>query len=594
MGASPSNPDVVYFLGYCPGYGNNDHLLWRYTYLSGTGQGAGGLWEDLSHHLPQGEYYNWEFNAQRGYNLAVAVKPDDEDVVFIGAINLWRTTDGFQSEANFSKFGGYFDGRHLPNHHVDQHYLFFSPSDPNRLYNSNDGGVFVTPDCLSEPDSWIPLNNGYFTTQFYTIALDHAANGDNLIVGGMQDNNTFLVDAANPYAEWYEILGGDGSYCAIADYKSFICASWQRGNVMRLDNVNNNIGEYWAYLTPEGADGFLFINPFLLDPHDNRIMYLAAGEYVWRNSDITQIPRYLEEPTTVNWTQLLNSVVPESKVTALDISTSPPNILYYGTQDGQVYRIDNADTGDPIPVDVWRSKGFPEGAYVSCITVDPTDADHALVVFSNYSVKSIFATEGGGTEWSHVSGNLEQIFDGSGDGPSVRWVEILNLDTSRIYFAGTSTGLYSTTVLDDRRTVWQHEGSMTIGNVVVDMLDARASDGLVVAGTHGAGVFSATFAEGDRPYPEIFVLEQNYPNPFNAETTILFNLADASSVRLSVYDTKGRRVRSLIDGTTWGTGGHSVIWDGLDDDGKGCPSGLYFYTMEAGEESATGRMILMR
>jgi hypothetical protein len=85
---------------------------------------------------------------------------------------------------------------------------------------------------------------------------------------------------------------------------------------------------------------------------------------------------------------------------------------------------------------------------------------------------------------------LEQYPDGSGDGPSTRWVKILPVNGSNIYFVGTSTGVYSTTTLNGDKTVWAQEGANTIGNSVVDAIDARSTDGLVVVATHGKGIFT--------------------------------------------------------------------------------------------------------
>lgn len=107
---------------------------------------------------------------------------------------------------------------------------------------------------------------------------------------------------------------------------------------------------------------------------------------------------------------------------------------------------------------------------------------------------SLFYSTNGGTNWSAVSGNLEQNPDGSGNGPSVRWGSILPLGSSKVYFVGTSTGVYSTTTLSGSSTVWVQEGSSNIGSVVVPMIVTRPLDGLVIVATHANGVFRATMA----------------------------------------------------------------------------------------------------
>lgn len=79
-----------------------------------------------------------------------------------------------------------------------------------------------------------------------------------------------------------------------------------------------------------------------------------------------------------------------------------------------------------------------------------------------------------------------------------------------------------------------------------------------------------------------FELLPNFPNPFNTSTQIKYILPVPSEVVLTIYDTLGRNVRTLIDKTEH-TGWHSVCWDGKDENEKQVSSGLYFFRMEAGE-----------
>ncbi|MBY0436040.1 MAG: hypothetical protein K2U26_18265, partial [Cyclobacteriaceae bacterium] len=145
--------------------------------------------------------------------------------------------------------------------------------------------------------------------------------------------------------------------------------------------------------------------------------------------------------------------------------------------------------GNPSYIDVFTGKGLPVGN-VSCLTVDPTNAMRVLATFSNYSIKSIWLTENGGSTWTDISGNLEQNPDGSGNGPSVRWLDIVG--NKDLYLVGTSTGLYSTKTINGTSTVWTQVEPSVLGVSVVEQVRSR-EDGLVVVGTHGNGLFSAPF-----------------------------------------------------------------------------------------------------
>ncbi len=98
-------------------------------------------------------------------------------------------------------------------------------------------------------------------------------------------------------------------------------------------------------------------------------------------------------------------------------------------------------------------------------------------------------------------------------------------------------------------------------------------------------------AAGDAPATT--ELHANHPNPFNPSTTIAYTLATSGRVRLTVFDTTGRRVRSLVDADE-SNGPHSVEFDGRDDAGSGLASGVYFYRLEAGNVTKTRKMVLLK
>lgn len=88
--------------------------------------------------------------------------------------------------------------------------------------------------------------------------------------------------------------------------------------------------------------------------------------------------------------------------------------------------------------------------------------------------------------------------------------------------------------------------------------------------------------------PKGFLLKQNYPNPFNPGTVIDFELATGGPVALKVFNLRGELVNTLVDG--WlNPGEHRVVFNGAD-----LPSGIYFYTLTAGQSHSTQKMILLK
>ena len=545
------------------------NALWRYTYLSGDGTGSGGRWEDLSQNIPAiGGPFD-KFVVQGGYNLLVAVHPVDTSMVIIGGTNLYRSTSAFNDSTNTTHIGGYGVGAGqpelflglYPNQHPDHHVLFFHPSNPDVVFNGNDGGLYRTDDVTASTVNWTPLNNGYLVSQFYTVALDHGTPNSNVITGGLQDNGTYFTNSGNPTDSWSWVSGGDGAYIGVVDGGSTYYFSKQLGRIAKVEvDAQGNVLQF-ERIDPIGADDYRFINPFVLDPNDQNVMYLPEGTHIWRNSDLSAIP-YTNtwDSISTNWSEFPDTLSGAVDITAMGITTSnPANRLYVGTNAKFIYRFDDAHTvtGGFAPTRVNITNNLvPAGAFVSCMAVNPVDGDEVICVYSNYNTYSIWRSTNAGSNWQKIAGNLEQAASGNGNGPSVRWVQILPFNTRNIYLAATSTGIYGTDSLDGLNTVWTQLGANTIGNSVVDMIDHRRLDGKTAIATHGYGIFTTTFTappvSRGKPGPGV-VKAEVYPNPVVENSVVRITLPKADLVSFDLYDIQGRKVvsggtRSLTPG----------------------------------------------
>ncbi|MFC1493380.1 SBBP repeat-containing protein [candidate division KSB1 bacterium] len=93
--------------------------------------------------------------------------------------------------------------------------------------------------------------------------------------------------------------------------------------------------------------------------------------------------------------------------------------------------------------------------------------------------------------------------------------------------------------------------------------------------------------------PFEFRLYDNYPNPFNPETTIIFGVDKTSNVNLSVYDIRGKLVRTIVS-DNYVPGEYSVRWNGINSDGKKVSSGIYFYRLAKAGNSQVKKMLLLK
>jgi len=260
-----------------------------------------------------------------------------------------------------------------------------------------------------------------------------------------------------------------------------------------------------------------------------------------------------------------------------------------------VYRKNSADTDTATFVNITSTTAnavFPGTGYVSCIAVDPANADNVIVIFSNYSVYSLFYTNNGGTSWKKIGGNLEQFASGAGNGPSCRWASIMPVSNGNIYWVGTSVGLYATNFLDSINTIWYRQGDDSIGKIVVTMLDIRSSDGLVAVATHANGVYTANVTSIDDVVgmSEKTVLNISaavYPNPASDFLFIRFQSKKSDALELNILDNKGALVKRM-----------AIADNNLNEisiDASSFKTGLYFAELKsASGETAVTKFIVTR
>lgn len=551
--------------------------------------------QDLSANLPNFNLSNGSFDTQRGYDMVIAVHPTNANIVLLGATSLYRSFDGFATPLNNAKdnwIGGYHPTNFFyPNLHPDVHAITFDPNNPDKTWCGNDGGLSYATDITTTTYQtffpWQKKNNGYDVTQYYNIAIA-SASGDNRIMGGTQDNGTpfFSYDGTTASAST-DVTTGDGGYAYLGSTNAY--GEAQNGDLTRLPYDNSGFPSFQtsAGIKPGGATGMLFVNPFKVDPSDENYMYYLAGTLLWRNNKLSQAD------TTIGWSSIdINLPLGYSFSTLAVTTTNPSHVLYLGASSQsaapKVYKITNSQTATTA-VDI--SPALPEvsnGAYVHNIAINPDNGNEILIVHSNYNVVGLFYSNDGGQTYSAVEGNLQ----GNG-GPSIRSATILPTSQGPIYVVGTSTGVYSTTQLNGMNTVWKQEAASLIGNVIVEYVTSRKSDGTIVVGTHGRGAFVGKISGGtdvadNSIIPNQYSLDQNYPNPFNPSTKISYSLPASSKVSLKIYDSNGREVESLVNGVQ-AEGKHEITFNAAN-----LASGVYFYRILTNNFMQTKKMVLLK
>ena len=202
------------------------------------------------------------------------------------------------------------------------------------------------------------------------------------------------------------------------------------------------------------------------------------------------------------------------------------------------------------------------------------------------------------------------------NGSIVDGVNGINSTGLHVIVKNLSTGSTATTVVGDAGGI-SSQGSYRL--TVVDIMGGRAA---AIGDTLEISVRSPDMSIGVQPLrytvtvedikqhrihlPELVVQEipaetellRNYPNPFNPETWIPYRLAEDAFVTLTIYDGNGQMVRTLDVGhqtaAVYESRSKAAYWDGRNDLGESVASGVYFYTLTAGDFSATRKMVILK
>ncbi len=200
-----------------------------------------------------------------------------------------------------------------------------------------------------------------------------------------------------------------------------------------------------------------------------------------------------------------------------------------------------------------------------------------------------------------VQGNSMHFLIGGGDFPSQCYVALVDAQTSEVLF--TETGKNSNE-MERRywsirpyigRSVYIEIADMTsapFGHICVD--DIVESPDVILTGLGGSGRSKHTPGTNGEAAEQPSRLFANTPNPFNPSTFIAFELGREAHARIEVFDARGARIRTLVDGRR-PLGTHRASWDGTGAENRPLASGVYFYRLIVdGRAVETRKMVLLK
>ncbi len=370
IGLTPANPDVVYYLTTS---GSEYSGIYKST--------DAGLNFTLMSNSPN--ILSWGCNGGSGgqgwYDLDVAVDPNDENVVYAGGVNVFKSTDGGTTwDINSHWYGDC----GVPAVHADCHVLEYSDVD-GRLYAGNDGGIYWTDNGGT---TWTEITSGLAISQIYKIG--QAATNKDKVMNGYQDNGTatYLGDPDG----FLTVMGGDGMDCAY-DHSddSYAYGEYYNGQgISRIYN-NQNQGGIGGGISENGA----WVTPLALDVNDAESMFVGMKN-LWVSHNIRD--------NNVQWSRISYDLggSNSSNISVIEQSEADDNIFYIARDGNAFFRSDNVQDANVSWVDI--SSYLPTAGSPTDIETSPIHADVVYITING----GVYKSENRGINWQNISYNL--------------------------------------------------------------------------------------------------------------------------------------------------------------------------------------------
>jgi PKD repeat protein len=450
IGVTPANPNYVYLLA-----SDNNDSGFR-GLMRSTNEGASFTTRSTTPNV-----MGWDDGGDAGgqgwYDLAIAVSPTNAEDVFVGGVNMWRSTNG---GTNWTLNSHWYGGFSKPYVHADIHDIAFLPGSGNTLFSANDGGLFKSTNTGS---SWTDISGNLNIAQQYRFGL--STTNANLLITGHQDNGTNRMSGTS----WTQVYGGDGMDCFI-------------------DRTNNNnmfgsyvYGDY--YRSTNGGNSW------------NSIADLPGGEWLstWHQDPITAATIYaggrpeLYKSTNSggSWTAL-GTPTGNGSITEFAIAPSNNQIIYaLKTGSAGVSKSTNGGTSFASV-----NTGLPTTLAPTYVAVSNTDPNRVYVTYSGYTAANkVYVSTNGGTSWTNISTGL----------PNVAANTIVYHNDSQVdaVYVGTDVGVF---YRDNTMSNWI-QFSNNLPRVAVRDLEIFYPTGRLRAATYGRGTWDSDLYSSEAAGP---------------------------------------------------------------------------------------------
>ncbi|AUC13659.1 hypothetical protein BTO06_00200 [Tenacibaculum sp. SZ-18] len=474
-------------------------------------------------------------STQAWYDLALTVSDKDKDIVYVGVLDLWKSTNGGDNFSQINKW----DVWESPNYtHADIHFLRFLDG---KLFAGTDGGIYVSED---EGVNFTYLTENIAISQFYRISISQE--GREVIAGGLQDNGGFGYNNSG----WRHYHGGDGMEGIVDPNDSQTYYGFtQYGGYLNITNdsgisLSRQIGSPPEERGP-GDSGGEWITPMAIT--SNSEIYAGYSQVYKFNG-------------TNGWDKISDHNFEDDDIDRLVINPENNDIMYVAQGEGLHRSSDRGVTFTKI--------NFDEGT-IRGIATDPSDEEAIWVATSN-NVHKITNITGSVPTKTVIGTNIPL--------ESLTVIKHHKGSDNNTLYLGTTLGVY---FINDDLTEWQSFDT-NLPNTQIRDLEIHELNSTLYAGTFGRGIFYS-----DIPTSSVLSAEDDvflsgisiYPNP----SQNIFNIKRTTSDELTVkvLDLTGKQVftKKNITDTTF------------EIDMSSYSSGIYIMNMSSNGKIATKKLI---
>jgi photosystem II stability/assembly factor-like uncharacterized protein len=420
------------------------------------------------------------------YFSKLMISPVDEKKIYFLSYQLMESDDGGKTS-------------HWADHgvHPDHHAIWIDPTNPDRILQGNDGGVYLSTDGAK---TWRFLDT-LPIEQFYQVAVDSSE--PYTVCGGLQDNNAWcgpssaLAGRRVTGDQWYAVAGGDGEYAVPAPSDpNIIYVDSQNAYISRLDKKTHL--SHFARPSLDTVEEtkpadlkyrFNWTSPIAVSPTDANEVYLggnmvfktADGGKSWSpiSPDLTRNDKSKQVMAGGPVQHDMSGAETYDTILCITLAPTDHKVIWVGTDDGQVQV--TRDGGKTWTNATSHIPGAPEWARVYQIGVSPFDAGKAYVAFDAHMLDNrkpyVYKTADYGQSWTPITEGLPK------DSPAI----VVREDPSQkgLLVLGTDTGLFYS---QNDGGNWEALKADFPTVPVYDLTFVKSSRDLVVA-THGRGIF---------------------------------------------------------------------------------------------------------